>query len=148
MNESTLPVWLTILLFGAFSLFAIGYVNPYVSNANRLAVEDYRRGISSGPPLVIIRYHVSAKACLVFIILVTLASYVSFFVETFIVMLTDFGGGFIKGLFIVILASVLFFIAFMVLLIIHLMGETITTMSLKRVYSDRYGLRVEFDADL
>lgn len=148
MYERTFPVWLIILLFGGFFLFALGYVNPYVSKANRAAVYDYAKGFRSDPPLVVIRDHIAPQGCLLMVALVSVASFVSFLIFTFPAMLADFGGGFLRGAFIVICATLCYFITFMILTFVYLMGATITSTSLQRKYNDRYGLAVEFEEDL
>ncbi|MBQ7202291.1 hypothetical protein IJS18_02820 [Candidatus Saccharibacteria bacterium] len=145
--EGTLPVWIIILLFGGFLMFALGYCKLYVSKANREAVEDYRKRLKTEPPVVIIREHFSPYFYLNLTVLIIVAAAVAFFCQSYLPMLASFGGGFFKGALIVLIAFVLIPVFFAIVLSLHLIGETITAMSYEKLYQDRYGLEIKYETE-
>ena len=145
--EGTLPIWLIILLLGSFFMFALGYCKLYVSKANKEAVQDYRRGLTKDPPVVIVREHISPMACLNLAVLVVTTAVVAFFCQNFMPMLIDFGGGFLKGVFITLMVLVFTPVAFLGVIMLHLFGETVTAMSFEKLYKDRYGLKVRYEGE-
>ena len=145
--EGTLPVWIIILLFGSFLMFALGYCKLYVSKANKEAVEDYRRGLRTEPPVVILREHFTPYFYLNLTVLIIIAAAVAFFCQNYLPMLDSFGGGFFKGTLIVLIVFVLMPVFFAIVLSLHLIGETITAMSYEKLYQDRYGLEIKYETE-
>ena len=147
--EGTLPIWLIILILGTGLLFAAGYVKPYVTKEDRAAAEAFRKGCWMGkkPPVVMVRDHLAPMASIAMVMIIAVASAVMFFIESFGDVLAHFGGGIIVGIIIVVVAFFAYSFIFMLLLIVHLIGETITSMSYTRLYRDRYGIEVTFESD-
>ncbi len=146
--EGTLPIWSIILVLGAGVLFSLGYVKPYISKENKAEIIAYAKNENIGkPPVVIIRDHMTPAMSLALVIGIALASLILFIVETFGKMVQHFGGGFFGVLITIGLMFLLYSFSFIALLFLHLIGETVTSISFERLYRDRYGLQVKYESE-
>ncbi len=143
-HVGTLPIWAMFLIGSVVLAFGLGLLNPYVSKATLLKLEQVDKEDWSKPrPTVMIKERMSPSLVVILILLALLAAFLTFLAQCLMPLSREIDMGMIGGIIVVGLSLIGTDIMFLLDMIVYVTGLEITSHKLKRHYERFYGAKIE-----
>ena len=140
----TLPLWAMILIGSVVFSFVIGFINPYVTKATLIRLENVDKEDWSKPrPTVAIKERLSPIIVVDFIFVILFVAFMCFLIQGLVPMSNRFGGGVLVTLMVVLFSIIALGLIFIIDMMAYITGLELTATRLRRHFERQYGARVE-----
>lgn len=140
----TLPLWAMILIGSVVFSFVIGFINPYVTKATLIRLENVDKEDWSKPrPTVTIKERLSPIIVIDFIFVILFVGFMCFLIQGLVPMANRFGGGVLVTLMVVLFSIIALGLIFIIDMLAYVTGLELTATRLRRHFERHYGARVE-----
>lgn len=140
----TLPLWAMILIGSVVFSFVIGLINPYVTKATLIRLENVDKEDWSKPrPTVAIKERLSPIIVIDFIFVILFVGFMCFLIQGLAPMSNRFGGGALVTLMVVLFSIIVLGLTFIIDMLAYVTGLELTATRLRRHFERQYGARVE-----
>ncbi len=144
MQVGSLPLWAMILIGSVFFSFVIGFINPYVTKATLIRLENVDKEDWSKPrPTVTIKERLSPIIVVDFIFIILFVGFMCFLIQGLMPMANRFGGGALVTLMVVLFSIIALGLTFIIDMMAYITGLELTATRLKRHFERQYGARIE-----
>ncbi len=144
MQVGSLPLWAMILIGSVIFSFVIGFINPYVTKATLIRLENVDKEDWSKPrPTVTIKERLSPIIVVDFIFIILFVGFMCFLIQGLIPMANRFGGGALVTLMVVLFSIIALGLTFIIDMMAYITGLELTATRLKRHFERQYGARIE-----
>ncbi len=144
MQVGSLPLWAMILIGSVIFSFVIGFINPYVTKATLIRLENVDKEDWSKPrPTVTIKERLSPIIVVDFIFIILFVGFMCFLIQGLMPMANRFGGGALVTLMVVLFSIIALGLTFIIDMMAYITGLELTATRLKRHFERQYGARIE-----
>ncbi len=144
MQVGSLHLWAMILIGSVIFSFVIGFINPYVTKATLIRLENVDKEDWSKPrPTVTIKERLSPIIVVDFIFIILFVGFMCFLIQGLMPMANRFGGGALVTLMVVLFSIIALGLTFIIDMMAYITGLELTATRLKRHFERQYGARIE-----
>ena len=145
MVESTLPVWMAIMLAGTVTMIVVGHCNYYVPKDQKAKAEFFRnQRVAEGQDCSIyFSYHVSELAYLIIAFFIVISATISFVISSYQEIMNEILEFGVLGIIVIIVCFLLaFVVAVLFLIIIAVASEIEARKGIQKYYWAHYQVPV------